>query len=103
MGFTKSERRLLRELAAEVYEAEAHRLLEKLAAEFDHWRAGSKLSSELLADIHGFHQHDSRALWSMYQGLLDDMAVERGLALGLLPADRVPPSILAKLKVFPAE
>ena len=38
MEFTKTERRLLRELAAEVYEAEAGQLLEELESEFKRWR-----------------------------------------------------------------
>jgi hypothetical protein len=99
MEFNKSERRVLRDLAAEVYEAEAHAVLEKLAIEFDRWRDGTKLSSELLAAIHEFHQHQSRELWSMYQGIPAALAVERGLSLGLIASSRIPAQILAKLRV----
>lgn len=54
MEFTKSERRQLRELAGEVYESEAHSLIEDLDNEFARWRDGEILSSELLTAIHEF-------------------------------------------------
>ena len=95
--FTKAERKQMRELASTVYEAEAHALLESLDAEFTRWRNGECFSSELLATVHEFHQHQSRELWSAYQGLSDAMVLERGLGLGLVEERSVPPSILAKL------
>ena len=98
MEFTKAERRRLRELAGEAYEAEAHALLEELDAEFSRWREGEILSSELLAAIHEFHQHQSRELWSTYQSLGDALAVERGIALGLIEKAQVPPALAAKLQ-----
>ena len=57
--FTKSERQTLRELAGEVYEAEAALLLEDLEASFKKWRDGELLPSELLEAIHEFHQDQS--------------------------------------------
>ena len=95
--FTKSERRELKELAGDVYEAEAHQYLEELDGEFERWRKGKMLSSDLLTSIHQFHQHQNRELWKMYQGLSDEMVVERGLRVGLLSEDRVSPKLLAKL------
>ena len=82
--FTKAERKTLRELSGTTYEAEAHLMLEELDAEFQSWRTGEMESSELLRAIHEFHQHQSRELWSMYQGLKEPDIVARGLALGLL-------------------
>jgi len=99
--FTKSERKQMRELAGTVYEAEAHALLESLDADFDQWRNGECLSSELLSVIHEFHQHQSRKLWSSYQGLSDSMVLERGLSLGLIAESSIPPAILAKLPLWP--
>ena len=55
MEFSRPERKMLRGLAGDVYEAEARELLEELDAAFDLWRQGEKLSSELLTDIHEFH------------------------------------------------
>lgn len=98
MEFTKSEKRRLRELAGEAYEAEAHALLEELDAEFARWRKGEILSSELLTAIHEFHRHQSRELWSMYQGVGDATAIERGISLGFIPESQVPSALLAKLR-----
>lgn len=73
-------------------------MLEELDAEFQRWRDGELLSSELLTAIHEFHQHQSRELWSMYQGLKEADIVARGLDLGLLAEAAVAPDLLAKLK-----
>jgi hypothetical protein len=97
VGFTKSERKQIRELAGTVYEAEAHALLEELDAEFARWREGECPSSERLDAIHEFHQHRSRELWSSHQGLSDAMVLERGLAPGLIAEGSIPPAIMAKL------
>ncbi|HSW12710.1 MAG TPA: hypothetical protein VLI06_07715 [Solimonas sp.] len=96
--FSKSERRVLRDLAGHVYEAEAGRLLGELEASFKEWRAGEKLSSDLLQDIHQFHQHGSRELWSMYQSLKEQEIVARGIALGLIPEAKLEPALLEKLR-----
>jgi hypothetical protein len=96
--FSKSERKLLRSLAGEVYEAEAGGLLADLETSFKDWRARKKLSSELLQDIHEFHQHRSRELWSMYQGIKDDDIVARGVALGLIEEKQIEAPLLAKLQ-----
>ena len=94
---SKAERRLSREIAGKVYEAEAHRMLEKLDARFQMWREGKILSAELFEDIHQFHQHDSRDLWSIYSSLRGQEAVARGVAIGLISEADVPHDLLAKL------
>lgn len=96
--FTKSERRELRGLSDDVYQAEAHLLLEELDAEFQRWREGELLSSELLAAIHEFHQHASRDLWSRYQFLKDPDAVARGVALGFIERSRLSEALSLKLE-----
>lgn len=67
MDFTKADRKQMRQLASTVYEAEVHRPLEELDAEFARWCP----NSELLSAIHEFHQHQSRELWSSCQSLSD--------------------------------
>jgi hypothetical protein len=96
--FTKAETRELRELAGDVYEAEAHGYLEELDRDFALWRKGKMLSSDLLTSIHQFHQHQNRDLWKIYQGLSDDIIVARGVGLGLLPEAKVSPKLMAKLR-----
>jgi hypothetical protein len=97
--FNRSERKILRELASEVYEAEARRVLADLAASFVEWRKKKRLSSDLLADIHAFHQHDSRELWATYQGMDDAEVVARGVAFGFISEKKVPRAIAERLNV----
>jgi hypothetical protein len=99
MEFNRSERSVLRELASEVYEAEARRILADLDASFREWRKKERLSSDLIADIHAFHQHDARELWARYQGLDDASVVARGVAFGFIPKKKVPHEILQKLNL----
>ena len=73
-------------------------MLDELESAFKRWREREILSSELLTAIHEFHQHKSRELWAMYQGLRAPEIVARGLALGLIPESSVPPELLAKLE-----
>lgn len=46
--FTRAERRILREIAGEVYKSEARYLLEERDAEFQRGREGTVLSAELI-------------------------------------------------------
>jgi hypothetical protein len=98
--FTKSERKQLRELAGDVYEAEAAQILGELATSFARWRSGELLPSELLQSIHDFHRGHSRQLWSMYQAMRDPDIVARGLARALLDPARVPENLREKLEPF---
>ena len=95
--FSKSEKKFLRELAGTVYEAEARLALDELDAQFERWRRGGLLGSELIAAIHEFHEQDARSLWSTYQTLKEPEIVARGLALGLIAADKVPQPLRVKL------
>ena len=96
--FTKAERKLLRELAGKVYEAEAHGILEELDAEFTRWRTGEIWSSDLLAAIHEFHQRRSRELWSTYQSMKESQIVARGIAMGLLDRTEVGEPLRGRLE-----
>ena len=96
--FSKSEKKSLRDLAGTVYEAEARLALDELDAQFERWRRGSFLGSELIAAIHEFHEQDARALWSTYQALKDPEIVARGLALRLIGAEAVPEQLRVKLE-----
>ena len=95
--FTKPERRVLREIAGRVYEAEAGALLGRLEGKFREWRAGIIDAAALIGEIHQFHQHDSRELWSAYRVLKEADVVARGVAMGFIPEDRVPGELLIKL------
>lgn len=99
MDFNRTERATLRDLASEVDEAEAREALAELDASFREWRKKQRLSSDLLMDIHDFHQRGARELWATYQGLDDASAVARGLAFGFIAKTKVPRAILQKLDV----
>jgi hypothetical protein len=95
--YTKKERAELRRLTGEVYEWELGRELQVLDQSFQKWREGKMLSSDLSDEIHKFHQHAARGVWSMYQTIHPEMAVARGLAMGALSAEAISPGLCEKL------
>jgi hypothetical protein len=96
--YTKKERAKLRELAGEAYERELGSHLAKLEESFAEWRRGKLLSSELSNEIHEFHQHAAREVWSSYQLPHPAMIVARAVAAGLLEESEIPEALRAKLE-----
>lgn len=99
MEFTRAERALLRDLASDAYEAEAREALGELDASFREWRKKQRLSSDLISDIHDFHQRGARELYAIYRGLDDASAVARGVAFGFIAKTKVSRALLQKLDV----
>jgi len=95
---TKAQRKVLRECAASVYEAEATQKLTELEHEFKRWRDKELDVDGLLESIHKFHKVQSKELWSMYQSLKPPEIVARGIVLGLIPESRIPGEILQILQ-----
>ena len=98
LEFTKRERAELRALAGDAYEWELGRELQALDKAFADWRSGKRLSSELTADIHEFHQHAGRELWSMYQSLPEHTLVARGVAIGAIDKGKLSEHLREKLR-----
>lgn len=97
--FSKKQRAKLRELAGEAYERELGQHLGELEKSFAAWRRGEMFSSELSREIHEFHQHAAREVWSAYQLPHDESTiVARALASGLLKPAEVPAELREKLK-----
>jgi hypothetical protein len=96
--FSKRERAELRTLAGEVYEWELGRELEVLGKSFSEWRKGKLLASELSDEIHEFHQHAARELWSMYQTVPEEMLVARGVAIGAISVESLSSALREKLR-----
>ena len=96
--YTKSERAKLRDLASEAYERELGACLAELEKSFAAWRRGKLLSSELSGEIHEFHQHTARDVWSSYQLPHAAMIVARAVATGILEAREIPTPLMEKLK-----
>ena len=96
--YTKSERAKLRELADEAYERELGTHLAELDKSFALWRRGKLVSSELSKEIHEFHQHAARDVFSAYQLPHPAMIVARAIAFEILERREIPAGLLAKLK-----
>ena len=77
--------------------------LDELDSQFELWRKGSLLGSELISAIHEFHQEDARTLGSIYQALKEPEIVARGMALGLIAAGSVSEGLRAKLEPLMAD
>ena len=82
--YAKTDRHLLRELASQVYEADAREALASLDDDFSRWRVREIDSAELIQAIHDFHQHGARDLWRTYSSLKEDEIVARGIAYGFI-------------------
>jgi len=65
---------------------------------FSEWRRGKLLSSELSKEIHEFHQHAARDVWSAYQVPDEAMLVARAIALRILSEEEVPAALREKLR-----
>ena len=96
--FTKKETAKLRDLASEAYERELGSHLTELEKSFAAWRGGKLLSSELSNEIHEFHQHAARDVWSSYQLPHPSMIVARAVAAGILEEKEIPESLRIKLE-----
>lgn len=93
-GYTKSQKKKLRELAGIANEQELDQEMEKLYQHFENWRKGKISCFELSDMIHKFHQGPSREIWKTYTYLDPDMAVSRAVALGILKKEEIPENLL---------
>lgn len=97
-GYSKSERRRLRELVAQAYENELSKALQALFDEFTKWRDNGLGPVELNEKIHEFHNGISRELYKLY--LLNDptFAVAIGLHRKAISPVGIGPELLQKLR-----
>jgi len=87
---TKSQRKRLRQLVGDVYEAELAQALASLEADFKEWRRGEILASQLNERVHDYHQDISRGIWKQYNSRLPETwLLARGLHLGLLDRSQI--------------
>lgn len=94
----KPIKRLIREYAAQAYEAELGQALGELEQQFSAWRDGEISAFELSDHIHTFHQGLARELWERYNARIDDTLVAHAIASGLLPRESIPAELLAALQ-----
>ena len=98
--WTKSQRRLLRELAGRAYDRELARELGTLEADFARWRRGEIDVHELSEQIHRFHNGPSRRLYLDYTSTHREIAVGAAIGQGILTEEEATPEILEALKSY---
>jgi len=83
-GWSKKQRRELRELQGLAWERELEEALRSLRKDFEHWDGGEITVFELSDRIHKFHDGRSRELFNMYSGSLGDWWVGHTIAKGVI-------------------
>jgi hypothetical protein len=96
--WTKSQRRLLRELAGKAYDRELAHEAGKLEADFACWRRGEIDVHELADRIHRFHNGPARRLYVVYTNGHQELAVGSAIGRGILTEEEATPEILDGLK-----
>jgi hypothetical protein len=96
--WTKSQRRLLRELAGKAYDRELAREIGALEADFARWRRGEIDVHDLSEQIHRFHNGPARRLYLDYTGTHLELSVGAALGRGVLTEEEATPEILEALK-----
>ncbi|MDD3270155.1 MAG: hypothetical protein PHX14_12625 [Syntrophomonadaceae bacterium] len=95
--YSKAQWRILKELAAEVYQIELDMELDKLLAQFQSWKSGQIDSWDLEEAIHKFHQGPSRKLYSTHNNVDADIIIAWALKRGIIPSEKIPPDLLEKI------
>jgi hypothetical protein len=96
-GFTRSEFRQLRELAARAWDRELGAELATLESAFAEWRAGTQSPHALSDRIHEFHDGAARDLYSRYTRIHPSQLVARAVASSVIQEREVSAELLAKL------
>jgi hypothetical protein len=96
--WTKSQRRLLRELAGRAYDRELARELGAIDTDFARWRRGEIDVHALSEQIHRFHNGPARRLYLDYTGTHLEIAVGAAIGRGILTEEEATPEILEALR-----
>jgi hypothetical protein len=96
-NLTKAEKRKIRELLGEAFEAETAAALEDVEAAIKEWRGGQILPSEVRERIHEFHK-ESQEIYKTYNYMEPLLAVGRAVAEGFISLENVPESIRGRVK-----
>ena len=83
-GWSKKQRRELRELQGLAWERELEEALRSLRKDFEHWDGGEITVFELTDRIHKFHNGRSRELFNMYSGSLENWWIGQTIARGVI-------------------
>ena len=97
-GWTKEQRRELRDLQGLAWERELSSALGELREDFQSWGDGKISSLELNDRIHRFHNGRSRELFNTYTGRLEAFWLAHLIARGIIEESEVSDSLLAELR-----
>jgi hypothetical protein len=98
--WTKSQRRLLQELAGRAHDRELARELGALEGDFARWRRGEIDGNQLSEQIHRFHNGPARRLYLNYTGNHLEAMVGAALSRGVLTEEEATPEIFEALKGY---
>jgi len=83
-GWSRKQRRELRDLQGLAWERELEEALQSLRKDFEAWERGDITAFELSDRIHKFQNGRSRELFNMYSGSLDNWWVGHTIARGVI-------------------
>ncbi len=86
---TKAEKRLVRDLLDDAFEAELAAALEDVESAMAEWRRGELRPSEVQERIHEFHK-ESQEIFKTYNYLEPLLALARAVEFEFIPIARVP-------------
>lgn len=96
--YPRQIKQLIRQYAAQSYEAELSQALRELEQPFRFWHSGQISAEDLNRRIFDFTHGRARELWQRYQSGLADMQVAYAITTGLLRRDEVPAELLSHLQ-----
>ena len=94
-GWTRNQRRELRDLQGIAWERELTGALEELQKDFQSWNNGDISPFELNDRIHCFHNGPSRQLFNTYSGSLDTLWLDQVITRGVIEESEVSEGLLA--------
>lgn len=87
---SKSQKKHLRQLAAQCYEKEMSLALEVLYGNFQKWKKSEITPWELNEKIHEYHDGTARDLWKIYEQMNDpSLAISVALSKGIIKIEEV--------------
>jgi hypothetical protein len=103
MSFSKEQKRILRELAAECHEWHLRTLLENLYEDFQKWVGDSIGSFELTERIHKFHDGAARDLYKIYVLAPPEFAICFAINNSVISLDAIDPEIYEEIQALVAK
>ena len=98
---TKTEKRLVRDLLGDAFEAELAAALEDVESAIPEWRRGELRPSEVQERIHEFHKK-SQEIFKTYNYLESLLALARAVELEFIPMTQIPESLRERVEALRA-